>query len=196
MAIEEVGKLKNLDFIRQLTFAYLTCERLYPNYVYFSDNYRFGSPDVLRDAIDYLYINLFNSKPDKTKIYSLITNLDKNTPEPGNFETELASAALDACGVVYESLNFLLDKQPSRLDSISIMATDTVDMYIQDKDELDFNADKYFQKKIETHPLMKKEIAIQSGIITFLSNSTKINLEDIHTLLQLQENQKKGNLDL
>lgn len=196
MAREEVGKLKELDFIRQLTFAYLTCERLYPNYVYFSDNYGFGSPDVLRDAIDYLFSNLFDNKSDVPKIYALIKNVDKNTPEPGNFDTGLASAALDACGVVYESLNFLIDKQLSRLETISTMATDTVDMFIQDIENLDFNSDKNFQQKIENHPLMKKEIAIQFGIITFLSNSTSIKPEDIETLLQLQENDKKGNLDL
>ena len=38
MAIEEINKLKDFDFTKQAAFAYLTCERLYPNYTYFSDN--------------------------------------------------------------------------------------------------------------------------------------------------------------
>jgi uncharacterized protein YjaG (DUF416 family) len=36
MTIKEIDKLKDLDFEKQVTFTYLTCERLYPNYVYFS----------------------------------------------------------------------------------------------------------------------------------------------------------------
>jgi uncharacterized protein YjaG (DUF416 family) len=196
MAIAEISILKELDFNKQLVFAYLTCERLYPNYVFFSKNYGFGNPIELRKAIDYLYSNLINQKLDSKKINSLISNIDSLTPQPANYDTILASSALDACGVVYESLNFLLDKQSSRLDSISTMATDTVDMYIQEIAELDFNTDRYFQQKIDNHPLMQKEIKIQSGIITFLNNNTSIDLEDIQTLLQLQESNKKSNLDL
>jgi len=35
MSIEAVDKLQELDFTKQTAFNYLTCERLYPNYVYF-----------------------------------------------------------------------------------------------------------------------------------------------------------------
>ncbi len=196
MAVKAVNRLKELDFTKQLAFAYLTCERLYPNYVYFSTNYDFGRPHELRRAIDYLYSNLFENKSDSKEINFLITTVDSITPQPAEHDTILASSALDACGVVYESLNLLLDKQASRLESISTMATDTVDMYIQEIEELDFNSDKDFQQKIDNHPLMKKEVESQSGIITFLSNTMTIDHEDIQTLLNLQKNNKKGSLDL
>lgn len=196
MAIEELNKLKDLNFKKQAAFAYLICERLYPNYVYFSDNYNFGNPKVLREAIDYLYLNLFESNLDKNKINSLIKKVNKNTPEPGEFDTGLASSALDACTSIYESLNFLIDKKFSRIKDTSTFATDTVHMYIQDIDKLDFNQDKNFQQKIKNHPLMKKEIAMQSGIISFLNNTKVFDFGDLQTLLRLQENNKKSNLDL
>lgn len=47
-----IKKLSVLNFERQLTFAYLTCERLYPNYSYFSQQYNFGDPQLLRECID------------------------------------------------------------------------------------------------------------------------------------------------
>jgi uncharacterized protein YjaG (DUF416 family) len=195
MAIAEINKLKELNFTKQLAFAYLTCERLYPNYIYFSKKYEFGNPDILRTTIDFLYSNLFDNKADKVKINSLIKKVDKNIPEPADYDTILASSALDASTVIIESLNFLIDKQTSRLDDISTMATDTADMYIQDVENLDYNTDKYFQQKIDTHPLMIKEISIQKGIISYLAKIKNIEPLDISTLLQLQEN-NKGSLSL
>ena len=196
MAIAEINKLKELDFRKQLAFAYLTCERLYPNYVYFSENYNFGNSDVLRTAIDYLYSNLFHHPVDKTITDSFIKKIDKIIPEPANYHTILASSALDACTVAIEALNFLIDKGSSRLDDISTIATDTADMYIQEIENLDYSTDPSFQHKIDLHPLMKKEIATQKGIIDFLSRRKNIDVEDIHTLLSLQENNKKGSLNL
>jgi len=196
MSIEEVDKLKELDFTKQAAFNYLTCERLYPNYVYFSHNFSFGNPDALRLAIDYLYFNIFNNSPDKNKIKILTKEVDKNTPDTEDFTTSFVSSALDACTAVIESLDFLIDKEFSRIKHISSYAIDTVDMHIQEIESLDFNKDKDFQQKIDSHPLMQKEFAIQSGIVSFLSNSHTFDFGDLQTLLHLQENNKKSNLNL
>jgi len=196
MSVEEVNKLKDLDFTKQAAFNYLTCERLYPNYVYFSDNFDFGNPDTLRLAIDYLYLNIFEKSLDKNKIEILTKEVVKNTPDTENFTTSFVSSALDACTAVIESLDFLIDKEFSRIKHISSYAIDTVDMHIQEIESLDFNKDKDFQQKIDSHPLMQKEFAIQSGIVSFLSNSHTFDFGDLQTLLHLQENNKKSNLDL
>ncbi len=45
-----INRLKEFDSNKQLAFAYLTCERLYPNYVYFSNESGFGDCSVLREA--------------------------------------------------------------------------------------------------------------------------------------------------
>lgn len=195
MAIEEVNKLKDLDFTKQLAFAYLTCERLFPNYVYFSDNYNFGNPKVLREAIDFLHQNIFEKNPDKIKINSLIKKVDKNTPDTGDFSTILVSSALDACTAIQDSLDFLMDKDFSKIMYILTYANDTVDMYIREMENIEAS-DKNFRQKVDEHPLMKKEIFIQQGIITFLRNTNSIDDTDLQTLLRLQENNKKGSLDL
>jgi uncharacterized protein YjaG (DUF416 family) len=191
----EIEKLRDLNSSKQIAFAYLTCERLYPNYVYFSINYNFGDPFILRESIDFIYYSIFESNPNKVKINSLEKGVDKNTPEPGEFDTGLASSALDACTAILESLAFLIDNKFSRIINISTFATDTVFMYVQDIEKLDFNKDKDFKKRIYTHPLMENEIKIQSGIITFLNNSTSLDFGDLQTLKQLQGG-NKGSLDL
>jgi uncharacterized protein YjaG (DUF416 family) len=187
MIISELTQLKILDFTRQRTFAYLTCERLYPNYVYFSKTYGFGNPEVLREAIHYLYDNLFNKIVDKIKIASLSKKVEENIPQPADHATILASSALDACTAIIESLSFFVDNQTLRLENISTMATDTVAMYVHDTNGLDPNTDINFQQKINSNPLMLKEVAIQKGMISYLSKIDTLQSSDIDTLIHLQE---------
>lgn len=184
----DLEKLANLDFKSQLVFAYLTCERLYPNYVYFASNYHFGDASILRNALDYIYMNIFNNKFDSSKISSLTQQIDKATPETAEFDTILASSALDACTATSETLRFMVDRDFSKIRDISTMATDTVHMYIQVKEHLDYNIDKEFDNKIFSHPLMKREITIQQGIIGFLAKSSDLQEGDISTLIHLQDN--------
>ncbi len=191
-----MDKLKDWDFHKQAAFAYLTCVRLYPNYVYFSLNYGFGNPSILREAIEYIYDNLFEQNTDKNKIQAIVQKVEENTPDTGDFSVIFVSSALDACTAILDSLDFLIHKDFSKIQSISTYGTDTVDMYIQELENLDFNTDKDFQNKIDNHPLMKKEIAIQIGIIGFLNNSKTLDYGDIQTLLKLQENEKRGSLNL
>jgi uncharacterized protein YjaG (DUF416 family) len=195
MAIAEINKLKELSFTKQLAFAYLTCERLYPNYVYFSNNYNFGDPGILRTAIDYLYDNLFESNPDKNKVNSLIKKVEKNTPDTEDFTTIFVSSALDACTCVLDSLTFLLDRDFSKIEYISSYGYDTVDMYVREVENIEAS-DKNFVQKVSEHLLMKREMSIQQGIIAFLSKTISSDYGDIETLLQFQENNKKSNLDL
>jgi uncharacterized protein YjaG (DUF416 family) len=194
MRIKELDKLKECDFHKQAAFAYLTCERLYPNYVYFSQNYDFGDPAVLREALDYIYNHLFEQDPDKNKIGAIIQKVEENTPDTEDFSAIFVSSALDACTSILDSLDFLIDKDFSKIQSISAYGTDTIEMYIQEIEKLDFNTDKDFQKKINNHPLMKREVAIQTGIISFLNNKT-LDYGDIQALFD-QQNEKRGSLNL
>jgi uncharacterized protein YjaG (DUF416 family) len=53
--------LKKLSFQKQLAFAYLSCERVYPNYQYFVEKFNFGDHAILRMAIEYVRESLFNT---------------------------------------------------------------------------------------------------------------------------------------
>jgi uncharacterized protein YjaG (DUF416 family) len=73
MGIENISDLEKLDYSKQLVFAYLTCERLYPNYVYFSNNFHFGDKKILRSAIDFIAnALLINNFSDDKKILRLM----------------------------------------------------------------------------------------------------------------------------
>jgi uncharacterized protein YjaG (DUF416 family) len=51
-------KLLLINDEKKITFSLLICERLLPNYVYFSKKYSYGNPSELNNIISILYKNL------------------------------------------------------------------------------------------------------------------------------------------
>ncbi|KAI9450913.1 hypothetical protein F5148DRAFT_1290478 [Russula earlei] len=193
--VKELEVVKELGYSKQLTFAYLTCERLYPNYVYFSKHFHFGEPGTLRIIIDFIYEVLLSNPYNQDQIQKYLAELEPNFPAPENFNTILASSSLDVCMAIAETLNFIADKKFQRILDISTFATDSVDMYVQELENLDYNLDPDFEVKIQSHLLMQQELKVQAGIISYLSTLDTIDKEDINTLVELQQS-NKGNLHL
>jgi len=197
MVIKGIDLLEKLYYNKQLTFAYLTCERLYPNYVHFSRKFEFGDEVILRSAIDFIYNSLLIPiSPNQKDVEWHLNQVELNTPNTEDFSTILVSSALDSCTAILEALDFILDKETSRLRSISSFATDTVDMFIQYRDDLDFNSDPQFDQKIFNDPLMQREINAQEGIISYLREIDILEPMDITNLLSFQNNDDKSNIDL
>ena len=197
MGVTEINKLRELDFNKQLAFAFLTCERFYPNYFYFSQNYNFGDPFILREAIDFVYGSIFQPiNLNQQKLDHLLSAVFNNIPDTNNFTTFYATIAMYSGGIIYESTNLVKHSDIDRiLHEISTMAIDAVDCFIQVRDDMNYD-DENFEEKILNDPLMRSEIAIQKGVIDFLIQSKDIDLKDIETLLRLQESNKRGDLIL
>lgn len=197
--IDLLNDLNQLQFAHQLAFGYLTCERLYPNYLAFSKNYNFGNPLVLQAAISYIKSGIFNGIVDGDIIEDHALLVDAELPYPENFPTILASSALDAGTAIHETLLFMLDRNISHLSSLSIAATDSIDMFVIDRDDLDINDNKICQKVLQD-PLMKNEIGIQNDIISILISYRELTLPPhlIESLLQtqLKRNNQSGSLNI
>jgi len=187
--------MDNNSFNKNLLFGYLTCQRLLPNYTFFSENYSFGKAEILEN-----YLNTIRNKilePSvKVNFPSDIEEIIlKLAPQPHEYETVLASSALDACSATFELISYVEDQNINHIEAISVAATDSVDMYIQDKEMLDMD-DPLFEEKIKVHPLMTKEIEIQETIWSYLNSKSSIDSLDIEYLEKLQFNSGMGNLDL
>jgi uncharacterized protein YjaG (DUF416 family) len=170
----DIDRLRGMEFSKQITFAYLICERLYPNYVHFSENSGFGSPTILKNSIDFLYNSISDNTSNAILVNRLVQDIDKITPDTDDFTVKSASFALDVCTAVLDGLNFLLDKEFFRIKNISIYALDTIILGLPSVDGMD------------SHPLIENEVRIQSGIIAYLAQSAVIDIEDIETLKKLQ----------
>jgi len=180
--------LEEMNFNKQLVFAYLTCERFFPNCVYFSGNFSFGNPNILREAIDLVYNSIFQEASfDKQNIEQYLQIIYQNIPNTNDFSTFYATIAMYSGGIIYESVNLLKKTEiEKKLTDIVTMSTDAIDCFIQVRDDMDFE-DESFEEKILNHPLMQTERFLQNGIISYLNKIDTITLSDVNTLLQLQE---------
>lgn len=177
-------RLMPLKDEQKLLFAVLTCERLYPNYEYFQNTFSWGDSKVLSNAIGIIYQNLIKKDLfEKSEIQELINEIDVITPDTEDFSEIFVSFALDACTSLYSSLNFILDQKLEHIVDVAIYARDTVDMFIQERDNLSYDLVNV-EDRIATDPLMIHEKVRQIDVIDRLSlkKSTKIDNQLIEEL--------------
>lgn len=185
----DLSQLFQLDFNKQLSFAYLACERMLPNSIYFIETEHFGNSALLREAIDLVYNSIFNDAIPNKQIDFLLKSIQDNTPNTNDFTTPYASLAMYSGGVIYESVHLLKkDGLNKILEDISSMPIYAVDLYIQERNDMDYE-DPQFEEKIANDPLMQAEVNLQKGIILYLSKINTVTPDDIKSLLMAQQDQ-------
>ena len=164
-------QLEKLPPRHRTAFAAACCERLLPNYAAFAREVRWGEPETLRAALDHMWRVLDGGSFDRGEVNRLVEKCDSVIPDTEDFDTSSVSAALDAGTAVVEALRSLLDGDTQRVVDVASFCRDTVDMYIQDRDRLDYNSDPLFETKIAQDPLMKRELARQAAVLLELANN-------------------------
>jgi uncharacterized protein len=163
-------QLEQLPPKHRTAFAATCCERLLPNYSAFAREVGWGAPDTLRAALDYVWRVLDTGNMDRGQVDRLIERCDAVVPDTEDFDTSSVSAALDAGTAVVGTLRSLFDSDTRHIVEVAVYCRDTVHMYIQDRDELNYT-DPSFDRTIAEDPLMKRELARQSDILAELGNS-------------------------
>lgn len=175
---KEIEKmLMSLTKKQRLLFGVLTCERLYPNYLYFQNNYNWGNSEALLKGINVIYQYLMKDELfSKDEIQELIQEVDAATPDTETFSEIFVSFALDACTSLYSSLSYILDPRLEYIVDVAIYARDTVDMFIQERDDINSN-DEDLENRISEDPLMTIEKNRQMEVINklLLSKTTPFN---------------------
>ena len=171
-------RLPILTDLKKTIFAYWCCKRLFPNYVKFNELENWGDINVLLDALNYLEAYLIGDEYDEGKIRELLQIIDDVTPNTNDFNTIYASFALDACSSIYETLLFLKDKKNEHIISVGSLMRDTVDMFIQEKEKLNYN-DPNFEVKIKQDPFMINELNRQTQFLEKLLKYKEDNLVNV-----------------
>lgn len=174
-------------------FAGLICERMYPNYIFFSEREQWGDNTLLEEALVINYSCIKNNEIDKKEIKRLIKNLEKISPDLDEF-TDSASYALDACSAFDELLNYLLDNDIEHIYNVSEASTNTVDMFIQELEK--YESDSDLEHKIATNKYMLAEVNFQKMIISKLKEIPIINNKVIEDLRLINKMNLSINLDL
>jgi uncharacterized protein YjaG (DUF416 family) len=163
--------LDQLTAMRRVVFGAACCERLLPNYAAFAHEVQWGQPEILRAALDYVWHVIDSGNVDRAEINRLVEECDAVIPDTEDFDTSSVSAALDAGSAVVETLRALLDGDSQRIVDVASFCRDTVHMYIQDRDQLDYDSDPLFETKIMQDPLMERELGRQSAVLSELLNT-------------------------
>jgi uncharacterized protein len=177
----------------RVLFAALICERLYPNYVAFQKTFEWGNHEVLQEGI--ALIRQYLIKEDlfeASEIEDIIERVDMITPSTEDFSGIVTSFALDACNSVYCTLRYLIDKNVDNIADVASFARDTVDMYIQEVDDINAN-DPKIEEKIERNKFMVHEKKAQREL---LKKIMAINIEGLTDRMIDELTDKKLKIDL
>jgi uncharacterized protein YjaG (DUF416 family) len=118
---------------KQLSLAITICKKLFFDYQKFSDENNWGQPDLLLDAIN-LADKSRSQEVDLANMKLLLPKIDQITPDTEDFGN--ASYALNACIAVYETLEFMVDNDPTHIYNVGTYFTDTVYAKIQEDADL------------------------------------------------------------
>lgn len=178
------NNLDTLSFRHKVLFAVLACERMLPSYIHFHNDEKWGSVNVLNDTLEFLYTFTLNGHIDTPIIDKLKIDVEQNAPDLDEFSSESASYALDTCITYYETLEYAKTKNNTHLSNVVESLLATVDMFIQEQDDLD-PSDIHLEEKISKNKYMMNEIERQNTILSVLSKQELITSELIETLRRL-----------
>jgi uncharacterized protein YjaG (DUF416 family) len=139
-------QVETLSFEEGLEFALAVCKRLYFDYENFVSSEQWGDKDLLIEAIR-LCEQAKNNKIENARLEEMLSKVDVITPDTDDFGDYNGSYALNAAVSVYETLQFIMDKDLQHIYNVGTYLTDTVDFKIHEKESL---ADR----KVDRHPMM------------------------------------------
>lgn len=154
--------VEGFDLSLARLFVLCISERLYPNFLHFSEMTGFGSPRYLSEILDGFWVAVRSgSSVDHSE--EMIIEIENQAPFPEDYETIFASSALDFVNSVLllerlDSANFLRS-----ICEAASYSRDTIDMFLQIK----YPGVEYgdVDSFVMEHPLMKVEMRLQKTLI-------------------------------
>jgi uncharacterized protein YjaG (DUF416 family) len=153
----EIALTKLPSHAHRLLFGAGVAERLFPNYRAFTTEVGWGDPALLRQALDAIWHKLEGGRLPLGEIRERQAKVRLVTPDSEAFRSALTSAAIDAASAVHEMLEVCFRDDPRRVTTVATFARDTVHMFVQNRDHLDYNDPDFWQRMLK-NPLMIREL--------------------------------------
>lgn len=171
-------ELKRLSPAHRVVFAASCCERLLPNYNTFSRMENWGDPQVLELALDEIWKSLEGVRLPPKRIKELIKKTERVAPDTEDFPSIHGSIALYAAAAVGATLECCLNGDPRRAAEVGSLAVSAVDMYVRERDDLDFN-DPDTWERVGKDPLVRRELDRQRQDLEQLKNVKELDRDFI-----------------
>lgn len=171
-------------YTNQCLFGVMTCEKLLPNYVFFSKRNHWGDTNILEKGLVSMYDFIYKSHISKEELRELQGEIEDITPDLDDFNDFSASYALDTCCAFIESINFILTFKMDNLLNISSFARDTVDMFVQEYRGLDPN-DSNLELLILEDKYYVNECNRQQALAEYIKNRKSLGIEEIPKLREI-----------
>lgn len=176
--------LLQLPVTHQVVLAALTCEKMLPSISQFDKQERKPGRPLFEEAIEALLAFGLGRSLPMTAYQQLQDQLATFWPDLDESDNDFASYAFDACGALAEALLLVEEKETAHLLSCLTAATDTIDMYVQDLQELTLSPSE-LNAFIDASPVMKQERHRQQVLTHELLGQVALDNEFLVHLKQL-----------
>ena len=173
-------RLKALELEQKKLFAIALCQRMYPNYLLFSEVCEFGEPQVLDTVLNLLWQSMYDKKL-KLNIDIYLERLDLNTPEPSDFDAYGVYPAMDAAVALTSLLSALQSKVEDDITNISKLSSSTVANYIEATVEEEME-EQVLDDFIFNHEVMIEEKELQSSLLDIIEDNPKLTADFVKSL--------------
>ena len=158
-----LATMKTFCAAKQMAFALLTIERMWPCLMAFSRDTGFDA-SCYRRGLEKAWMSLEHSLIDE----SLIRECLDNAPETEDFSHELTSCALNAALATVDILEFSLDRQIDHIANILALVRDSIDLYLRGVDSAVISSPER-EKRIAADVLVLLEQRRDEEDMNFLS---------------------------
>lgn len=145
---------------QMLVFGALCCERMLPSYPAFVAEASWGDFAPVRRGLDAVWAVIEGGALSEDDRVAFLLACQACVPDSEEFHTTHTAAAQDAAFSVCFLLAFLFEKKLERVVTIARYATDTVDLIVQEQEDMD-TSDPDREQMILEHPLMQQELERQ-----------------------------------
>jgi uncharacterized protein len=145
---------------QQLAFGAACCERMLPSYEIFKQESGWGNATPLREALDAIWVVCLGAPASVTQLRAQLEMCEKCAPDSEDFTVLHTSAAQDAAFSICSLIEFLLNDDVRKIVSAARFATDSVDLIVQEQQNMDAR-DPLREQKILEQPLMQQELQRQ-----------------------------------
>lgn len=117
--------ITQISFLQKLQFAISVCEKLIPDYRYFSETFNWGNISALEEGLAHVKEISQGHKFDSKTIQLLISEIEENMPDTDDFGEVYGSLALNSACAINETLKFVVDRDDNRVVEIGGLSYDT-----------------------------------------------------------------------